>query len=121
MRSPSIRHWRMVRQWRSTLGPKSFGNGWEREETVTSSTWRATVALLDWERVVRRKRYRNTAEVKADFPAVAFIGKGRAVFNIAGNACRLVVKMDFRGRCLVLVRHVVTHKEYERLIKGRAL
>jgi mRNA interferase HigB len=81
----------------------------------------AAAALLDWERVVRRKRYRNTAEVKADFPSVDFIGDGRAVFNIAGNACRLVVKMDFRGRGLVLVRHVMTHKEYERRMKRNAL
>jgi mRNA interferase HigB len=73
--------------------------------------------LLDWERVVRRKRYRNTAEVKADFPSVDFIGKGRAVFNICGNAYRLVVRMDFRGRGLVLVRHVVTRREYDRLIE----
>ena len=82
---------------------------------------RATLALLDWERVVRRKRYRNTAEVKADCPSVDFIGNGRAVFNIAGNAYRLVVTMDFRGRGLVLIRHVVTHKDYERLIKRKAL
>lgn len=71
--------------------------------------------LLDWERVVRRKWYGNTAEVKTDFPSVDFIGKGRAVFNICGNDYRLVVKMDFRGRGLVFVRHVVTHKEYDRL------
>jgi mRNA interferase HigB len=77
--------------------------------------------LLDWERVIRRKRYQNTAEVKADFPSVDFIGKGRAVFNICGNDYRLVVKMDFRGRGLVLVRHVVTHKEYDRLIERGVL
>jgi HTH-type transcriptional regulator/antitoxin HigA len=59
--------------------------------------------LLDWERVIRRKRYRDTAEVKSDFPSVDFIGKGRAVFNICGNDYRLVVKMDFRRRGLVLV------------------
>lgn len=81
----------------------------------------AALPLLDWERVVRRKRYRNTAEVKADFPSVDFIGKGRAVFNIGGNAYRLIVQMDFRGRGLVLVRHAVTHKEYLRLMKRRAL
>lgn len=77
--------------------------------------------LLDWERVVRRKRYRNSAEVQADFPSVDFIGKGRAVFNICGNAYRLVVKMYFRGRGLILIRHIVTHKEYDRLIKRKAL
>jgi mRNA interferase HigB len=72
--------------------------------------------LLNWERIVRRKAYRNTADVQADFPSVDFIGKGRAVFNICGNSYRLVVKMDFRGNGLVLVRHVVTHREYDRLI-----
>lgn len=73
--------------------------------------------LLDWERTVRRKTYRKTADVKADFPSVDFIGQGRAVFNICGNAYRLVVKMDFRGNGLVLIRHVVTHREYDRLIE----
>lgn len=77
--------------------------------------------LLDWERVVRRKRYRKSSEVKADFPAVDFIGKGRAVFNIWGNSYRLVVRMDFNGRGMVLIRHVVTHSEYDRLIKRGAL
>lgn len=77
--------------------------------------------LLDWERVVRRKQYQNTAQVKTEFASVDFIGQGRAVFNICGNDYRLVVKMDSRGRGLVLVRHVVTHKEYDRLIARRAL
>ena len=77
--------------------------------------------LLAWERVVRRKRYRNAAEVKSDFPSVDFIGKGRAVFNISRNDYRLVVTMNFRGRGLVLVRHVLTHREYDRLIARGAL
>lgn len=81
----------------------------------------AAQPLLDWERVVRRKRYRNTAEVKADFPSVDFIGHGRAVFNICGNDYRLVVRMNFRGRGMVLIRHVVTHKQYDRLIAKDAL
>ena len=81
----------------------------------------AALQLLDWERIVRRKRYRNTAEVLADFPSVDFIGDGRTVFNICGNRYRLVVKMDFRGRGMVLIRHVVTHKEYDRLIVRKKL
>jgi mRNA interferase HigB len=76
----------------------------------------AAQPLLEWERVVRRKRYRNTAEVRADFPSVDFLGQGRAVFNIGGNKYRLVVRINFRGRGMVLIRHVVTHKEYDRLI-----
>lgn len=77
--------------------------------------------LLNWERIVRRKRYKNTADVRADFPSVDFIGHDRAVFNIGHNAYRLVVNLYFRGRGLVLIRHVVTHREYDRLIKRNAL
>ncbi|MEP6731014.1 MAG: type II toxin-antitoxin system HigB family toxin [bacterium] len=77
--------------------------------------------LMDWERTIRRKKYRKAAEVQADFPSVDSIGAGRAVFNICGNRYRLVVKMDSRGNGLVLVRHVVTHRAYDRLIARKAL
>ncbi len=72
--------------------------------------------LREWERIVRAKRYTTPASVKADFPSVDFLGKYRAVFNIRRNAYRLVVDMRFDlGRAFV--RHVVTHSDYERLIK----
>jgi mRNA interferase HigB len=77
--------------------------------------------LLEWDRIVAHKRYANTAEVKADFSSVDFIGQGKAVFNICGNRYRLVVEMNFRGRGLALVRHVVTHAEYDRLINRKRL
>ncbi len=81
----------------------------------------AKAHLLEWERIVAHKRYANTADVKADFPSVDFIGRGKAVFNIAGNKYRLVVEMNFRGRGLALIRHVVTHAEYDRLIARKRL
>lgn len=77
--------------------------------------------LLDWERIVKRERFKNTAQVKARFPSVDFIGDDRAVFNICGNAYRLVVNIYFGGRGLVLIRHVVTHAEYNRLVKRKLL
>ena len=77
--------------------------------------------LLEWDRIVARKRYANTAEVKADFPSVDFIGQGKAVFNICGNKYRLVVEMNLRGRGLALIRHVVTHAEYDRLTARKRL
>ena len=77
--------------------------------------------LLEWDRIVAHKQYANTAEEKADFPSVDFIGQGKAVFNICGNRYRLVVEMNLRGRGLALVRHVVTHAEYDRLIARKRL
>ncbi|CAN5867028.1 hypothetical protein BH11GEM1_BH11GEM1_28730 [soil metagenome] len=81
----------------------------------------AKTQLLEWDRIIAHKRYANTAEVKADFPSVDFIGQGKAVFNIVGNKYRLVVEMILRGRGLALIRHVVTHAEYDRLIARKRL
>lgn len=76
--------------------------------------------LREWARVMRRKRYRGHLEVQTDFPMVDFIGRRRAVFNIGGNKYRLVVDMRYDlGR--VYIRHVVTHREYERLMKRELL
>ena len=76
--------------------------------------------VREWARVMRRKKYGQHLEVKSDFPTADFIGPRRAVFNICGNAYRLVVDMRYDlGR--VYVRHVVTHAEYTRLIKRRLL
>jgi mRNA interferase HigB len=72
-------------------------------------------ALPVWYRTVKRRRYKKQSEVRGDFPSVDFIGDYRAVFNIA-KQYRLVCDMRFDlGRAFI--RHVVTHNDYERLIK----
>lgn len=80
----------------------------------------AVPALRAWVQIMRRKRYRNHLEVRADFPLSDFIGSRRAVFNIHGNAYRLVVDLRYDlGR--VYIRHIVTHEAYTRLMKRDAL
>jgi mRNA interferase HigB len=76
----------------------------------------AAQALRDWARIVRRKHYTQHLDVKRDFPQADFIGPQKVVFNICGNRYRLVVDMRYDLGC-VYVRHVVTHQEYDRLIK----
>jgi mRNA interferase HigB len=72
--------------------------------------------LGEWARVMRRKQYRQHLEVRQDFPFVDVIGPRRAVFNIGGSKYRLVVDMRYDlGR--IYIRHVVTHAEYDRLIR----
>lgn len=76
--------------------------------------------LREWVRVMRRKQYRGHLEVQKNFPPVDFIGTRKAVFNIDGNEYRLVVDMRYDlGR--IYIRHVVTHAEYDRLIKRKLL
>jgi mRNA interferase HigB len=76
----------------------------------------AAGALREWVRVMRRKRYRAHLEVRNDFPTADFIRPRKAVFNICGNRYRLVVDLRYDlGR--IYIRHVVSHAEYDRLIK----
>jgi mRNA interferase HigB len=76
--------------------------------------------LREWERIVRKKKYTNSVQVKHDFPSVDFVGPHRAVFNICHNDYRLVVDMRF-DLSRAFIRHVVTHQEYDRLIKRKLL
>ena len=65
---------------------------------------------------MRRTRYASHLQVRQDFPTVDFIGPRKAVFNVAGNRYRLIVDMRYDlGR--ICIRHVVTHAEYDRLMK----
>jgi mRNA interferase HigB len=67
-----------------------------------------------WFHLMRRMRYTKPAEVKADFPTASFLGDTKTVFNIGGNKYRLVVNMRYDlGK--VFIRHVLTHKEYDKM------
>ena len=76
--------------------------------------------LREWSRIVRRKQYAAHLDVRSDFPRADFIGSRKVVFNICGNAYRLVVDIRYDlGR--VYVRHVVTHAAYDRLMQRKLL
>jgi mRNA interferase HigB len=73
--------------------------------------------LAVWYRTMKTKKYRNSHEVKNDFPQTDFLGNAKTVFDIGGNKFRLVVNMRYaRGRVYIL--HVLTHKEYDKLNKA---
>jgi mRNA interferase HigB len=80
----------------------------------------AAQPLRDWARIMRRKQYGGHLDVRKDFATADFLGRTKVVFNICGNRYRLVVDMRYDlGR--VYVRHIITHQEYDRLIKRRLL
>jgi mRNA interferase HigB len=69
---------------------------------------------------MRRKRYGQHLEVRKDFPHADFLGPRKVVFNIQHNAFRLVVDMRYDlGR--IYIRHVITHQQYDRLMKRKRL
>jgi mRNA interferase HigB len=50
--------------------------------------------------------------VRKTYPHADFVDP-YTVFNIKGNAYRLIVKIEYRWQ-LIFVKHLLTHEEYDR-------
>lgn len=65
-----------------------------------------------WYRIAKRARWASLAGVREVWPSADSVER-YTVFNIKGNAYRLIAEINYRsGR--VFVRHVLTHGEYDR-------
>jgi mRNA interferase HigB len=56
--------------------------------------------------------WQTPAELKAHYRGASILKNSRAVFNIAGNKYRLVVRIRY-DRGIVFIRFVGAHKEYD--------
>jgi mRNA interferase HigB len=70
--------------------------------------------LLSWYREVEHEDWATPANVKLRYPNASIVGDNRVVFNIKGNAYRLVVKINYPYR-VVYIRFVGTHADYDRI------
>lgn len=69
-------------------------------------------ALTRWFQIVRRTTFKDFASLRRTFPTADLVDRF-TVFNIAGNKYRLVASIHFnRGK--IYVRHVLTHREYDK-------
>jgi mRNA interferase HigB len=75
----------------------------------------AVKAALDaWFAEVKRARWRNTADVKRLYATASVVTAERIVFNVKGNAYRLVVAVDFE-KGIVWIKWIGTHRDYDRV------
>jgi mRNA interferase HigB len=76
---------------------------------------RAVKAALDaWFSEVHKARWRSSAEVRRRYATASIVNAERIVFNVKGNAYRLVVAVDFE-KGIVWIKWIGTHKEYDRI------
>ena len=73
---------------------------------------RAMAPLQAWYRLVRQAQWNGPHDVRAQFNSADFVGDNRVVFNIGGNNYRVVVRVSYPYR-QVLVKFVGTHAEYD--------
>ena len=78
---------------------------WERHPTARGP-------LRAWFREVEREDWDTPVAVKAKYRNASIVGGDRVVFNVKGNAFRLVVRIDYAHR-VVYVRFIGTHAEYD--------
>lgn len=65
-----------------------------------------------WYRITKRAEWKNLVDVRRVFPTADAVGKF-TVFNIKGNAYRLITEINYPTRRIFL-RHVLTHAEYSK-------
>jgi mRNA interferase HigB len=78
-----------------------------------SKDHRALKTALDaWFQEARQAQWKNSADVKASYAHASIVGADRVVFNIKGNAYRLVVAVDYQ-RSTVFIKWLGSHKQYD--------
>ena len=70
--------------------------------------------LKSWSQEAEKSEWKNTHEIKKEYPTASILGGNRVVFNIKGNNYRLIVKINFQYH-MMWIRFIGTHKEYDKI------
>lgn len=71
-------------------------------------------AVDAWFDEVKKAHWANSADVKGLYATASIVTADRIVFNLKGNAYRLVVSVDFE-KGIVWIKWIGTHKDYDRI------
>lgn len=75
----------------------------------------AVKAALDaWFDEAKKARWKNTVDIRRSYATASIVTAERVVFNIKGNAYRLVVAVDFE-KGIVWIKWIGTHRDYDRI------
>ncbi len=86
---------------------------------ISKNAWRQAVAtdhslegpISEWYKVARNATWKSLMEVRQVYPHADFVDP-YTVFNLKGNAYRLIVKIEYRWQ-MIFVKHLLTHAEYD--------
>jgi mRNA interferase HigB len=68
--------------------------------------------LARWFKLAENAEWTGFSDLRADFPTADLVDQF-IIINIGGNKYRLVLEIFFRDQ-VVLVRHVLTHADYDK-------
>ena len=76
---------------------------------------KAVKAALDsWFHEVQNSQWRTPVEVTRRYVTASIVSGDRVVFNLKGNAYRLVVALDYQ-RQIVFIKWLGTHAQYDKI------
>ncbi|MDZ4361769.1 type II toxin-antitoxin system HigB family toxin [Brevundimonas sp.] len=75
---------------------------------------RARAPLTAWYDLARAAEWRTPQDVRDDFRSADFVGDNRVIFDIGGNNYRLVVRISYPFK-QIMVKFVGTHDDYDRI------
>ncbi len=70
--------------------------------------------LKAWYRECEKASWKNSNELKVDFPSASLLKSQKVVFNIKGNTYRLIVKINFEFQ-IIWILFLGTHAEYDKI------
>lgn len=78
----------------------------------------AKQSLLSWHEEAANAVWNNADELKSQYKNASIITDKRVVFNINGNAYRLIVDIEYRLK-IVFIVWFGTHKMYDKINVGK--
>jgi mRNA interferase HigB len=70
--------------------------------------------LKSWFQEASKANWRNSNQIKKDYPSASFLAGNRVVFNIKGNTYRLIVRVNY-DYGMVWIRFIGTHAAYDKI------
>ncbi len=70
--------------------------------------------LETWYQTVKAAQWNKPSDIIEFYATVSILKNSRVVFNIKGNAYRLVAKINYERQWL-FIRFIGTHSEYDRI------
>ena len=70
--------------------------------------------LRAWYEKVKRAQWKTSSDIKQDYRNASFVANNRVIFNVKGNAYRLVVAINY-DYMIVYIRFVGYHKDYDKI------
>lgn len=88
---------------------RTLSEFWENPKYTDSES-----SLRSWYHDVKSAEWDNSNVLKQQYRSASIIGEGKVVFNIKGNAYRLVVLIDYEYK-VIFIRFIGTHKQYDKI------